>query len=499
MRNLNEVESFGGTAAEDDDIERFFVETPAFSLLTSGRRHLVVGRKGSGKTALYLAVRNSAGRESSLSVGLTFKQYPWAAHLKYASTEVDSTERFVSSWLFLMLIETFSSVIKAAGPGLDRHQRRALDDVSKFLRHNYGTTDLDFRHLFPAGGLRLDKIDVKPEVLKNSLGGFTQSRTGESLGATLTRINDWLFAKLEVLNSKTPKTYVLFDELDLGFEPEKAEYLDRVTGLLLAMRYFVSRITRNGIPVHPVVFLRTDIFDLLHFGDKNKIVNAEMVELAWHDQLERTGASLKHLLDWRIKEELEVKNLDEAWGKAFDDQLTRGTQHKFQHMTFRTFLRPRDVIQFANLALSAAKSRGPREGVPNEDLRISNSDVKAARVPYSNYFRRELDDEIAAVEPAWQSYLEVLRIVGAAKFERSDYEAAFEVARRKFELKLSIEDSLSLLYQFSILGFERAVTGAGLIYQFRYIDPSVPFESDAAYFYVHRGLKETLGLTETQS
>lgn len=498
VRNLlSEVESFGGTAAEDDDVERFFVETPAFASLAKGRRHLVVGRKGSGKTALYLAMINSAEREGSLSVGLTFKQYPWAAHLKYASTEVDSTERFVSSWLFLTLVETFSTLIESSGPRLNRDQRKAIDDVSKFLRQNYGTTHLDFKRLFPAGGLRLDKVDVKPEILKNSLGGFSKTRTSESLGATLAKINDWLFKKLEVLGDSIPKVYVLFDELDLGFDPSKSEYSDRVIGLLVAMRIFVSRITRNKIPVHPIVFLRTDIFDLLHFGDKNKIVNAEMVELAWHDQLNHTGASLKHLIDWRIKEELGVENLDDAWDSAFDDQLTRGTQHKFQHMTFRTFLRPRDVIQFANLALTAAQTRASMEAESKDDLRITNLDIKTARVPYSTYFRRELDDEIAAVEPSWQHYLEVLRTVGAAKFTRANYERAFEIAHRKFDLKLSIEDSLSLLYQFSILGFERAVTGAGFIYQFRYLDPSVPFESDASYFYVHRGLKETLGLTET--
>ena len=56
MRSLLEVRDFGGTAAEDDDIKTFFVRTPAFDELANGKKHVVVGRKGSGKTALYLCL-----------------------------------------------------------------------------------------------------------------------------------------------------------------------------------------------------------------------------------------------------------------------------------------------------------------------------------------------------------------------------------------------------------------------------------------------------------
>lgn len=108
---LSEIESFGGTAAEDDDIKRFFVRTPAFTNLIDGKKHVVVGRKGAGKTALYLALDEYAKNNERSSVGLTFKKYPWQAHYKYASTEVETTERFVDSWTFLMLIEAWRLII----------------------------------------------------------------------------------------------------------------------------------------------------------------------------------------------------------------------------------------------------------------------------------------------------------------------------------------------------------------------------------------------------
>ena len=90
-----------------------------------------------------------------------------------------------------------------------------------------------------------------------------------------------------------------------------------------------------------------------------------------------------------------------------------------------------------------------------------------------------------------------LRAIGAAKFARLDYEVAYSAVQRKMNLNLTVDDSLALLYQYSILGFQRAVTSAGITFQFRYKDAAVTFEPEAPFFLVHRGLKETLGLTET--
>ena len=124
-------------------------------------------------------------------------------------------------------------------------------------------------------------------------------------------------------------------------------------------------------------------------------------------------------------------------------------------------------------------------------------DLKAARVPYSNYFRDELDDEISAVDASWQRLLDILRRVGSARFLLEEYSTAYEFVTNRSPLELTVEDSLGFLYRYSIIGFERAITGAGIIHQFKYQDEAVSFEADAASFLVHRALKETLGLTET--
>ncbi|MGJ7441720.1 P-loop ATPase, Sll1717 family [Aquipuribacter sp. MA13-6] len=496
-RALNDVESFGGTAAEDDDIERFFVKTPTFTDIIEGKKHLVVGRKGAGKTALYLAVRNQARSEGKLSKGLTFAQYPWAAHYRYASPDVDTTERFVAPWTFLILIAAWSEICAAPPQYLNRQQSKAVGEVREFIENNYGTTTLNFKSVFPSGGLRLEALTVAPSATGVSGGSADFRRETQQLGGSLLRINEWMENKLRSVSDALADTFILFDELDLGFDASSQDHRDRTIGLLLAMRGFISGVTRSGVPIHPVVFIRSDIFNLLRFEGKNKIVNAEAIELEWHDDLRHSGASLKHLLDWRVKETLKIRHIDQAWNYAFDAQLARGTQHKFQHMTFRTFRRPRDVIQFANMALLAAQTRHRDRGVPDEDPRISNEDLKNARVPYSTYLLRELDDEIQTVDANWTQYVDVIREVGASKFSLADYRRAYDKRVKKEKINRSAEGCLEFLYLYSVIGFQKAVTGAGITQQFRYQDESVTFDIEAPWFHVHRGLKETLGITET--
>jgi len=164
-------------------------------------------------------------------------------------------------------------------------------------------------------------------------------------------------------------------------------------------------------------------------------------------------------------------------------------------MTFRSYLRPRDIIKFANCALDEAKQRvlsaGGRSGL------ISNADITDGRKTYSRYLLSELDDEIAAAEPKWGEYVEILRRLQATRFTRDAFEAAYEdVKRRGISPDLSTDELLAFFYRYSIVGFERAAGAAGLEIHFRYLDETIRFNPKSNSFMVHRGLKEALELRD---
>jgi hypothetical protein len=498
MRPLVEVDNFGAIAAEDDDIKRFFVQTPVYDALMNGGRQVVIGRKGAGKTALYLAMLERAETGTSFARGLGFSDYPWALHSRYAHEITTRHERFLPSWKFLTAMEIFKVLLTETkrGTRYNDEARKSLKGIETFMQKNWGQIAFDYKHTFPGGGFDFSEFNVAPEVAGFALGGASFSRSG-NLSLSLERLNEWLWSALALVAADAPPIYVLFDELDQGYDPRSDDYLDRVTGLLLAVRRMARDFRALGAPFYPVAFLRSDIYDALHFGDKNKLTEANVTELSWNDDLEYSGSSLKQLIDHRVREAMAISSQGkDAWGMAFDDAVMRGTQHKFHHVTFRTYLRPRDVIKFANCALERFKQRYRADG---GDARITNADLIAARAEYSRYLQSELDDEIASSVPEWSDYLEVLRMLRVTRFTREAFAEAYRKSKSRIKLEMNPDELLAFFYEYSIIGFETAPGAAGLSEQFRYLNETVRFQPDARSFIVHRGLKEALELRDTGS
>jgi Cdc6-like AAA superfamily ATPase len=75
---LKHLESFGDVAAEDESVLDYFLTSDAVKGIESNEVFLVLGRKGSGKTAL---VRFFAeGNQSAFSKSLSLRGYPWNVH-----------------------------------------------------------------------------------------------------------------------------------------------------------------------------------------------------------------------------------------------------------------------------------------------------------------------------------------------------------------------------------------------------------------------------------
>jgi hypothetical protein len=497
MRHLSEVENFGAIAAEDDQLKRFFVQTPVYDALIKGVRQVVIGRKGSGKSALYLALTDRTDGTHFMAKGLTFSEYPWALHTLYAHELTSRHERFIASWRFLTYIEIFKLLLTQ-----DRNRykessdaKKALASVEAFIRKNWGHIAFDYKKTFPSGGFQFSGLQFAPQVYGFAVGGADVDRHGGGLGQTIERLNEWLAHALRAVGPFAPTVYILFDELDTGYDPTSLDYIDRVTGLLLAVRILAREFQASELPFCPIAFLRSDIFSSLQFGDKNKLVETNSITLSWNEDLGTYhGSSLKQLIDHRIRRSLDLpEEVRDPWAHAFDNSIMRGTQHKFQHMPFRSFLRPRDIIRFANSALEEFKRRTGGRG---NDL-ISNVDIKNARKAYSEYLRDELGDEISSSFPEWKDYLNVLRRIGWTRFNRQKFNQAYESVKRRLSLSKTADEALYFFYEYSIIGFQRAAGAAGLVQHFRYQDENVRFNPEAREFIVHRGLKEALELRET--
>ena len=487
--HLESINEFGRIDAESESLLReFFIETDAYARVEDQEHIIVVGRKGTGKTAIYEVLLERATDVPNLfATGLKFRDYPWGIHAQVKDNDAAPVERYTNSWTFLILVELAKLALTDQSRvfAVNSDAARARTALEKFVTVNWGSVRFEFKDIFRRNQYQ---FEFNPKFAASGIGSIRRHTVARGeLGSKLVEANRWLGACLELILSPDNWYYVLFDELDIGYDPSDDEYGQRLIGLLLAARDVYQWSESAGFEIAPTVFLRSDIFDTLSFPDKNKL-NRNLVEvLTWTD--EPIGEnSLKALIDQRIRVLIHT-DAEDPWLEVFDDAVMRGTQPKAKHIASRTYLRPRDMIQFCNACLTEAKRAG-------HDW-ITNEDVVAARRPYSEYLIQELDDEIHAMNSDWQRYLDVLRRIHLMRFGRDEFDKAFRSLRLS-KLGLSEEEVLEMLYRFGIIGFTKFGGGGygGSSVAFAYKDAMINFDPGATAFTVHPGLKEALELIE---
>ena len=84
MKALASVDNFGGTDADNDDILlQAFEDHEAYLDIIALRRHMIIGKKGSGKTAIFKKLITTKAPDF-FAYGHTFSDYPWHYHEKQA-------------------------------------------------------------------------------------------------------------------------------------------------------------------------------------------------------------------------------------------------------------------------------------------------------------------------------------------------------------------------------------------------------------------------------
>lgn len=311
----------------------------------------------------------------------------------------------------------------------------------------------------------------------------------EYLPVVVGEINRTLLTAIMKAANPDRNYFVCFDELDLGFSLESSEYEAQITGLLLAARRINNHARNAGKSVSIVIFLRDDIYNMLHFEDKNKITQSAVSIIQW--DVGKEGSSLKSLMEKRFHITLGIPE-EGAWESVFDEtKEMSGHQTKYKHIVDRTFLRPRDIIKFVNEVLAAH-----RRGNTTENEKFSNYDLHQARTVYSEYLLDELDDEIKKHISEYKRYMEVLKSLGSLQFTFEELERTCGQRKDLLPAGTSPGDMLSQLYEFSVIGYYKP-GGRGLggsDYIWKHKDRRALFNENAQSFRIHPGLMEVLGV-----
>lgn len=477
---------FGRLDAESDmKLSDYFIDTGALRRIQDGRKSLIIGRKGAGKTALFQVLnRNSLKRDV---IRLNFDSYPWELHKKIRESGFSIEGAYVASWQFSFLVSICLHWSKEAAEPMRTQAAQMLNRI--YGRPIEGPFEALISKL-----KRVQKIELPNLGDIGGLGGieFEPEKAGPILVNAISKWLDLLVEFVEQGIHRLPFTIVI-DRLDDGWDSSE-ESKGILIGILKAARFLNIRLRQHGQPAPVVVMLRSDIYNLLHFNDKNKL-SGDTENLVWSPD------SLFNVAEARIAKSLHqpasmCKGLivppEAAWNKVFTQERMRQQLSVLSYITRRTMHRPRDIVAFCIFCQEQAEK--------NQHEIVEKTDVYVAERKFSQHIYDELDDEMHKQIPVARELLQTIRDIGGTKFRYQDWKTAYDKRNPQQNASAALA-GLQFLFDYSVIGIPRTGgAGGGSTTKFIFDDPllSPNFTNVDEIYSVHLSLVKHLQLKETK-
>lgn len=456
--------------ARNEDPHRYFYHRSDFERITEGKISYIIGRKGSGKTAI---VEQLSQRDfNTFSRKLSFSNFPFGLLYSKADESFSYPHQYVSIWRYVIYRYICSMMVQNAtiASRLDKAVIAALEiEVNEALE------------------LAVEKITGKglgASILSVSGNYESQSeRSSISISDANEVLSDFIWSNVDDC-----EYFVLFDELDEDYarvlEAERKEqYFSLIVGLFKAVDLISGEARRCGRRVMPIVFLRDDIFELCPSQDRNKWLDKALY-LKWSPQ------QLENLLKFRLfraayPDDDQVE-LGDGWNLAFSVHETRyGSNRKkkkatFRHLLDHTFNRPRDIV---HIVRSAAK-----QSIDMGQERIDNAAISDSDVEHSRYMKREVQAELLPIVEENELFFEALSAMGKQIFRFQEFKERLAMTFNTHAYKCPLTDAqvARLLYRFNVIGNEKA---GRRFFLYNSSSRSVDLDGQLC---VHRGLLKAL-------
>lgn len=399
MLNLSRM-NFGAPAAERDialGLADYFVESEAFKRLASRSKTIVLGNRGTGKSAIFKILAERAKRAGALVLELNPENYSYEMLSSVLKSEREGAwakhGAFTSSWKYLILIRVMQELTSTGS----RLKTGAAGRVYEYLRdHIKGQQDspiaMLISYLKRIEGFKIGPVDASLKTAELS---------------KLYRLHEIepLLPGIKELLEKHP-LIVLVDELDKGWDSsEDAKAF--VSGL------FQAAVWLNELSPKLTVYisLRQELYDSIPalYDDTQKY--RDLIEtIRWDEPalLSVAARRIRHSYP-----ELAGVPDAEAWNAVFAETLAYRKARSFNYLVDRTLYRPRELIQFCSDAVADAR---PQNAVP-----IDYGIVSRVELDYSSARQKDISSEYRFQFPGLESIFEVFR-GRVYLFERTELE-----------------------------------------------------------------------------
>lgn len=439
MANIEQrANVLGDVRAENDHamLNSSFYDWPDYKFLSNpDDRFVVVGRRGTGKSALTYRLEKDWSNQRNLVLVISPQEEEFyglrAAARKYGDSLPRIRAAIKNAWRYTILLDIFSH-------------------LSRYYKTQEAVTSTQTYALIgPWQKMHGSAITRLTKVLNDISAKYSSDE--ERIAALASHLPiDRITKELEgILVAANRKAMILIDRLDEGYEGDAVGI-----GIVDGIVYGSDSLRTNTNSIRSVLFLRDNIFRELQNSDPDFSRNVEgsVHRLHWDSQ------ELFYLICKRIRKafNLQVESDIKAWNAVTSNELHG--REGFRSCLRFTLYRPRDVILLLNNAFGAARKSG-RETLIEDDIKYSARFISEGRF-------RDLCSEYLEIFPGVEDVARALAEFGS-RFSVSDAQERIDALRQTENHALAehlailgqSSEAIHALYGVGFLGFADRSTG----------------------------------------
>ena len=474
-KDLFEISENWKLEAKQEDNLRYFFHIDETEKILSGNKFYVIGRKGSGKSAISESII-SKSEFDVFTEKLSFKNFPFNELYGLDNPKYTTPNQYITIWKYIIYSNVCRLMVK--NERIDNEARKVLEK------------------LYPPSPIKslsklIDKWTTKEfgaTVL--GTGGTVKIERDFSQFSNLTWIEKTNMLE-EIIDEyiDNSKYYIVFDELDEDYrvfqnDEQQSQYINLITSLFKAVQDVKNFFHDKKNIVNPIIFLRDDIYALIKDADKNKWSDFKL-ELEWNEE------KIKKMLAFRISKVIdpnaEILPFEKAWNSIFlSKPVSMGDRQQkqmpiFEYITLSTHLRPRDYVKYIQVCSEQTYNDGYDKIHPDT--------VKKVDKGFSNYMKDEIIDEIHSLLPEIDKIFSIISQIRKWNFSIQEFKATYEKYLQDGTVKeKNVDFVLQTLFNFSVIGNRPKNRTISF---FRYENKEARFNFNENIV-VHRGLFKAL-------
>ncbi|MFP2997793.1 hypothetical protein ABN763_17910 [Spongiivirga sp. MCCC 1A20706] len=441
----------------DHNLENYFFDNEYWKKIVEEPAYFIIGRKGTGKSAIYNWIKNREAEKGMIISNLSFKSFPFQKLLKLSDDDFSRPNQYQSIWKYIILSEFGKQIVLDEQNKLLPH----YEELYEFVNYRFGKNLRDLHSKITTStdktefGLQFRGIGPK--------GGKEKSlQFGDEI-ENITEINERLEDLVLDNLAETQRPYLIqFDQLDDNYTLyiDNKKYFESLISLFKIIYSLNSSLLQYNKNSKVVAYLRSDIFNQFssHDPDSAKF-DFHTYKLNWTiiNKNDWTNPALLQLMNIRIENSVEELKGRGSFNYIFNKKFIKLRENgksidPFKYLIHRTFHRPRDLVQFCIKIKEQADILN----------KLDYQTINAAEKEYSSWLIDELKNEISPIIPATDTLFALLRTLGTDTFTSYYFKKKYLETGNK-NINKSPEALLRYLYELGIISnIQFGKNGTGL-------------------------------------